>query len=163
MNVIGLSERHESNLRKLASHLLALPEDYGGFHMMNYETCGPCGTAACAIGHGPSCGFVKSEGETWDRYCQRLFGVGREGECVFYFWCFASNWASVDNTPEGAAKRILWLLERGLPEDAYQQRHGISPLCYENWEPQPEIPVVILTKEYECEGVRRPRAKQPCA
>lgn len=45
-------------------------------------------------------------------------------------WCFSALWVHRDNTPEGAALRIEWLLKNGLPEDLDEQMYGEGPLCY---------------------------------
>jgi hypothetical protein len=45
-------------------------------------------------------------------------------------WCFGSAWATVDNTAHGAGRRILWMLDNGVPEDAERQRDGLAPLSY---------------------------------
>ena len=45
-------------------------------------------------------------------------------------WCFSSRWADIDNTPTGAALRIEWLLNHGLPKDWRKQMVGEAPLCY---------------------------------
>lgn len=41
-----------------------------------------------------------------------------------------SDWSETDNTPEGGAARIRWLLEYGVPRNAKAQRNGRAPLCY---------------------------------
>lgn len=40
------------------------------------------------------------------------------------------QWYKVDNTPEGAAKRIEYLIEYGLPHDWRLMMEGAIPLCY---------------------------------
>ena len=91
-----------------------------------------CNTAACAAGHGPLAGIEPLEYETWNAYVRRCFvdthygsGVSRE-----FNWLFASDWTFFDNTPRGAAARIRYFLEHGVPDDADHQRRGIVPLCY---------------------------------
>lgn len=143
MNVIGLSPEHEANLRKLAAYLasgnlraafsMTIFDDATTIsHGMNKTDCGSCG---CAIGHGPYAGIPKNPGERWTDYSQRAFGPSVNLDCGDepadnWLWCFDSAWFDVDNTPSGAAKRILWLLDNGLPEDWDEQRIGTSPLCY---------------------------------
>lgn len=169
-NVVGLSESHESNLRKLAAYLLALPATYRGFSMSYYRVKTACGTVACAVGHGPkSLGIepnlreASDMADVWHRYAEEMFGVpvfqGHFRHTPNYVWLFQGSWEGVDNTARGAALRILWLLDNGLPENYEAQTLGTAPLCYARWTPPsaaPEIPVVVLTGPYEGEGsVRR--------
>jgi hypothetical protein len=116
------------NLLKLAAHLDQLPAD-DSFDMRwfradarCYESEVPtqhtCGTAACAIGHAPNIsGFEPREGETWHAYTVRLFGLDTleiaDGQ---FDWMFGSQWSDVDNTPQGAAKRIRYFLAKGVPD-----------------------------------------------
>jgi len=113
------------NLTTLAYYLSGLPEGYGHFGMYNYSqdresrfapiTRHECGTTACAVGHGPYAGIPIEVGEYWPDYSERVFIKGiyaREWE-----WCFSSSWSEVDDTAHGAAKRILYMLDRGVPND----------------------------------------------
>lgn len=115
------------NLLSLARHLAALPEDYAQFEMNWYRSaCSadlnateedredlalgrlPCGTSACAAGHGPiSTGKVRRHGEDWGQYIARVFGTIPTN----YSWfLFSAWWTEVDNTPQGAAARIAHLV-----------------------------------------------------
>jgi hypothetical protein len=141
----------ENNLRKLADYLLKLPENYKGFDMGTFlcvseedyyeleelvqdyglynKAFYECGTVGCAIGHGPLAGIPMNEVESvglWAGYSYRtLVQVGKKWD-----WCFSADWAQVDNTPQGAAKRILWLLDKGLPDNVDEQMGGADELCY---------------------------------
>jgi hypothetical protein len=134
---------NRGNLRKLADYLAALPRDYQHFDMSSFlcqpggltmppkeaSLLGSCGTVACTAGHGPAAGIPIPEGCTsWWQYCDSVFGATFAG--AHYQWCFAAEWKDVDNTPQGAAQRIYWLLEHGVPEDRYLQMNGRAPLCY---------------------------------
>lgn len=169
-NVVGLSETHEQNLRKLAAYLLALPEGYERFHMASF-----CGTSACALGHGPDAGIPR-QSDDWMRYAAESFGLGSTAQhwvLHSWQWCFSPDWAKVDNTPHGAAKRILWMLENGVPDDAILQECGKASLCYAATaiEPPPSaapptppsapLPVAVLTGPYE--SVRRKKNHAPAA
>ena len=134
-NVIGLSQYHEDNLRKLAAYLLS-GELKAHFDMEVFSDSCPgglsmetiCGTVGCAAGHGPYAGIPKEEGEEWPDYIDRQFGFSDYD--FNHSWCFDGGWRHVDNTPEGAAKRILWLLDNGLPDNASDQAQQKAPLCY---------------------------------
>ena len=143
------------NLRKLANFLLSLPEDYRHFDMETYYynpdqsdssevgemlaashlLNSPCGTIACALGHGPAAGIpVHDFDEEWIDYCERAFGVNyipwdehtNMSEHVLavtadpmidpYEYMFGGHWADVDNTPHGAARRILAVCDRFEPK-----------------------------------------------
>ena len=131
-----------TNLKLLADYLLALPEDYQHFDMGRWhgecycpigaylEEAPHCNTAGCAVGHAPYVQglpkpFVE---EDWAGYSERIFDLDEDsGE---WEWCFDSVWGDVDNTPHGAAERILQLISTGLPEDSYAQMRGVAPLSY---------------------------------
>ena len=85
-----------------------------------------CGTVACAVGHGPLAGIPAIPGEGWIMYASRCFigsvteeDNGFEGEYNRLFkYLFGEKWASFDNTPQGAAARIRYFLDKGLPENS---------------------------------------------
>ena len=133
---------NKARLKLLADYLLALPEDYQHFDMGNWhedydcpidaylEEASHCNTAGCAVGHAPYVqGLPEPYGnENWWEYSERIFEM--EWESDEWEWCFESAWEDVDNTPHGAAKRILQLISTGLPEDSYAQMRGVAPLSY---------------------------------
>lgn len=134
MNAIGLSDEHEANLRTLAAYLLR-GELRAEFDMNRFSESDSeykrttCGSVGCAVGHGPYVGINKNNCEGWFDYSDRVFGL--DGAGAGWKWCFDADWDQVDNTPAGAAKRILWLLENGLPDNWNEQEWGDAPLCYE--------------------------------
>jgi hypothetical protein len=89
-----------------------------------------CGTAACACGHATYLIEPKNPGESFSAYSRRVFGLEPEEIGEEWDWCFGSGWSFTDNTPQGAADRIEWLLKHGLPCDAYEQMIGQTPSCY---------------------------------
>ena len=131
---------NRDNLTKLARYLATLPDDYEAFDMELFFS-GPsdyvevdyarknggvdkCGAVACAVGHGPSAGILVPDHlilggiyVSWSGYVREFFieTYGRGAEAALAFgWMFDDAWTEVDNTPKGAAKRILWLLEHGI-------------------------------------------------
>jgi hypothetical protein len=123
-------KEHRDNLAKLADYLENLPDDYAKFDMEFFMSADgepidtpktvSCGTVACAVGHGPSAGIPVCGDNNWPDYVQRVFGVYHARESGAFEWLFAEWWASVDNTPKGAANRIRYYLENGVPhEDSY--------------------------------------------
>lgn len=135
---------HRKNLLKLAVGLLSLPKNTDKFNMAIYlespslgETCRPtkvveCGTAACAVGWAPTFGIKPKKNEDWEEYSERtLIGESKDVYSTSEWdWCFSPRWALTDNTSHGAAKRIIWLLLHGLPDNHDDQRRGYDPLCY---------------------------------
>ena len=117
---------NRDNLIKLRDGLVALPEDYESFDMLNFY--GPisskaaqanaplpsCGTTACAMGHAPSMVTPGLPNEKWIQYSNRVFSIDFT-EMVWH-WLFSGEWWGVDNTLGGAVKRIDYYLAHGLPE-----------------------------------------------
>jgi len=132
---------NRENLEKLASYLEGLPTNYQHFgmqsflcqdgHLYSYADTAPiagdCGTVACAVGHGPAAGIPAVHGnESWNAYAERAFDLNHDQ----WLWCFDGDWMHVDDTSQGAAKRIRHLLEHGLPEDPIEQCWGMSPYLF---------------------------------
>ena len=107
---------NKDNLRTLAEYLLR-PKLEARFDMASYaETFNrrtTCGTVGCAVGHGPYAGIKKLLNENWLEYTERVFVI--PSGLTEATWCFSSAWALFDNTPEGAAHRILYLVKHGKP------------------------------------------------
>ena len=132
-----------ANLVKLARFLYTEPIDRRHFDMSIYSesdndvACDnrECGTAGCAIGWAPVAGIAPLENEEWSDFSDRTLIIGWT-DADAWSWCFCMDWLGTDNTPHGAAKRIIWLLLYGLPDDWESQMQGrITPLCYRNWTP----------------------------
>lgn len=125
-----LSDFQRGNLERLARYLWDLPQD--AFDMERFSNgrgphhCG--GTVGCAVGNGPAAGIAALDGERrWGDYGNRVFApVGS----LVWWWLFDGHWAFTDNTPRGTARRILWTLRHGCPDDWRSQLWGESPLCY---------------------------------
>ncbi|MBD9544288.1 hypothetical protein IB276_33115 [Ensifer sp. ENS04] len=126
------------NLLQLAAYLDIVAQD--AFNMGSYsldedgEKIDPnvseCGAVACAVGHAPNAGLpvLLSDGNDWVTYSRRVFGLAPGEEP--WKWCFAGSWEWRDNTPAGAAKRIRYLVEHGVPENAELQRIGMAPYIF---------------------------------
>jgi hypothetical protein len=122
------------NLLKLADYLATLPKGYKHFEMAVFfcfdkkendrQTTPPqiirykrgCGTIACAVGHGPTAGIENKGWRKWGEYTQGAFGIDTfSGDFQFLF---SSDWSHYDNTPQGAANRIYYALQHGIPTAA---------------------------------------------
>lgn len=137
-----LTAARRRNLDKLATYLEALPEDYEHFGMGGWlvgasageaaryarENGGvaSCATAACAIGHGPAAGilvpacFRSGHFVDWRAYAQAMFS----GNLANRIWAFGSAWDANDDTPQGAAARIRYLLNKGEPPEDFDEPAG---------------------------------------
>lgn len=88
-----------------------------------------CGTVGCALGWAPFFGLKKNVGESWQRFGNRSL-IDVEIHPEEWRWCFSAAWSRVDNTKRGAAQRIIWLLQYGLPKNHREQMRGEDRLCY---------------------------------
>lgn len=103
--------------------------EYLSLHRLKEEDYKSCGTVCCALGHGPMAGIpVGDDYSSWEDYCFYNFGV--DVSSPEYDWLFHANWAYVDNTPKGAAKRIRIYLKYGVPKTFKEQLLGSTPLMY---------------------------------
>jgi hypothetical protein len=146
------NSKQRANLKKLADYLDTLPPDYKHFDMTYYtdhegncdledidelaskrpqEFLANCGTVACAIGHGPAAGIrryrtdIDCDGDfDWDEYSERVFGCISDNEVFEYL--FDSNWCHNDNTHYGAAARIRYYLENGVPKKGFRVNYDTS-------------------------------------
>jgi hypothetical protein len=139
-------------LRQLLAHMESLPADYAGFSMRNwvdndaldpeeYARCETnlCGTVACLAGHGPDAGICFTPEEIihhyngafpdWDNYSLRLV----EGDTALWQWLFAFGWTDVDDTLQGAIKRLRYALD-GKPIPA-----GMGDIFYNITEQDKEL------------------------
>ncbi|WOF44329.1 hypothetical protein KNJ79_05200 [Sphingopyxis indica] len=149
---------NRERLDKLATYLESLPEDYQHFEMSGYlfaldEEANEaeahyaqhnggvpsCGTAACAVGHGPAAGILMPEclitesphvsGKfyvDWDDYS--LLFTGEDcSNTPLWEWLFGGSWSYIDNHHRGAAARIRYVLAgREIPFGPYDlpaERH----------------------------------------
>lgn len=99
-----------------------------------------CGTAACAVGWMPRAGFKPKKNEDWYEYSKRITGLDWRDK--YSVWCFSSQWAYTDKTTKGAAERIEWLLDNGLPENWRSQLYGASQLLYKGYKSPKKMPNV---------------------
>lgn len=157
-----MQQVHLDNLAKLRDFLLAnmIPFHMADFRS-NQDEAGEefehltldeyekgefvCGTAACAVGWAP---FVippkpehfnsteeGAELKTWDYVHDTLIpGAYRQNRYDFD-WPFGYGWAGVDNTREGAAYRINYLIENGAPPRAFLANNleHIRARGYQRW------------------------------
>ena len=125
---------NKENLQRMADHIRTVPQEM--FDMSVYRQGDhnsiECGSVGCVIGHcihlAPQL-IRKSYGNVdFTSWSERYTEI----DCSSDEWlfCFCGEWVNVDNTPEGAALRIEWLINNGLPGDWEDQMYGNTPLCY---------------------------------
>lgn len=137
---------NRKNLQKMADYIRTIPQEKFNmrFFRRHEEVSHECGSVGCVLGH---CTVLDKKPlpmlaqiVSWNSrrlidfvsWGESFTGISkRTGE---WQWCFAGEWSEVDNTPEGAARRIEWLLEHGLPKDWDYQMCQITPLCYKGGE-----------------------------
>lgn len=146
-------KRANRNLLKLAAYLFDVENLKARFDMWKYcdhfltqECSTNCGSVGCAIGHGPYAGVKKYGREDFAEYCQRVFKIDQsdksdEEKRVNWIFLFDSYWRNIDNSSEGAAKRILYFLDnnRCLPVINYCSKRFIyDSLSYVRYNPNTE-------------------------
>jgi hypothetical protein len=143
-----LTPARRARLEKLAAYLEKLPTDYSHFGMATWlrATSGEdevryalhnggvpsCGTAACAVGHGPAAGILVPRsmitkdwwGEKsvdWHAYSERFLGKWEENRAaeIYFDWLFGEVWSAYDNHHHGAAARIRYVLDNGAPPEGF--------------------------------------------
>lgn len=150
-----LTAQQRENFVKLANYLDRLPSSYKEFDMsmfaVSIDSDNParsivvtpaklrpgCGTVCCALGHGPLAGIEVGDAPDWLSYSENFLSLVFTLETQrsiandnAWDWCFASDWDVVDNTASGAAARIRWMLNHGVPEDFQDMIDTVIPVCY---------------------------------
>ena len=101
---------------------------------------------ACAIGIGNPedyhvndsiTGLSKFQSGGWNDYSYKIFGVKKMGDIsdignMIGLWVAHEGWSRVDNTARGAGKRVLYMLENGIPDihSIQNMMSGQMDLCY---------------------------------
>lgn len=132
---IEIDDFRRANLVKLARHLWDKVSqeqfDMGAYSrssLLPHED--HCGSVGCAVGYGPRAGIPSVSSDLgWGDYTVRCLTDDVDVDN----WCFCGGWQDEDNTPRGAAKRILWALLHGVPEDF--RTHDIYVKPYALWTP----------------------------
>ena len=81
-----------------------------------------------ALGHAPRAGIAAAAGETWQSYAARCFAA--EFDSPHEGWLFSRRWSTTDNTPTGAALRLMYVLDYGVPFDWESIIEGHTPSDY---------------------------------
>ena len=125
-----LTRRQRANVKTLLKYLesgrLLAGFDMEQFNPTNSMFSTDCGSAVCIIGHGPHAGIKKFMGELWSDYADDRFGA-HSTECSWQFM-FSSLWKQVDNSVEGATKRVAYALKYGIPQTSGMDEN--LTMCY---------------------------------
>jgi hypothetical protein len=141
---INLTNESRENLRIMADYVKTRSLDT--FGMRNWvvfqgqtklpNTEHPCGSVCCIVGSAPALRkkypqFTPGNLEGWDNYARRIFlECEDDSDCEdVYQYLFESDWYNRDNSADGAAARIEYFLEHGLP-DNWMDQIGGDPLSY---------------------------------
>lgn len=107
---------NKENLLKAADFVEKIPQ--WSFSMECYRkgdnTKTECDSVGCALGHltgaFPEMVTFRSGGDiNFEKFADDVF----ELEDPSWMWCFASEWSMADNTQQGCADRIRFLVESG--------------------------------------------------
>jgi hypothetical protein len=128
------------NLIKAAAYIRTVPQEKFDMSVWRDNRSerpeNECNSVGCAVGH---CTFLDPNIKSVAKRHERLFNGFNFWEWSLEFfdlgnnqwnWCFDYEWGEVDNTPEGAALRIEWLINHGLPDNWEKQMNGEEELCY---------------------------------
>jgi hypothetical protein len=133
---------NKKNLISIARYLPTIRQE--NFDMLKFRTgdksSHECNSIGCVIGHCTILDDYENIPRTptgqinFQLWSEKYTGLPIDSE--EWAWCFSEQWAhwGTDNTPIGAAKRIIWLITEGLPENWREQITGEDPLCYTNIE-----------------------------
>ena len=127
-NLIKLANGLLNDNRRRTRFTMAVYSADGGAGEMQIE----CGSVGCAIGHAPFYGIEKNPSESWFAYSRRTLINRSTDDSSESRWCFSGDWAPIDNTKTGAAQRIIYLLQYGLPDTWKSQMDGDTPICYQH-------------------------------
>jgi hypothetical protein len=129
------------NLQRMVKYLRTVPQNQFDMGVWNSGVTPTveCGSVGCAIGHclgkisRKPIYYFDNEPESgidWGLWGMRVTGLHQWSD--EWVWCFSPLWDDTDNTPQGAAARIEWLLKNGsVPKNFREQMYGSEPLCYQ--------------------------------
>jgi hypothetical protein len=128
---------NKENLLWAAKFIRDVPQekfDMGVYREDDNDTDHICNSVGCVIGH---C-VALSGNRNVHRHISGDIDFLQWSESFFdikyldnaWDWCFDARWKHTDNMPEGAALRMEWLVEHGLPKDWQDQMIGNTKPCY---------------------------------
>ena len=141
-----LTDEQEGNFLRLARHLILasrapdwVPENFQmGTTIYDLttgdelkpadvsETSGPM--LLDPLGHAVVAGIAPLPEESWIDYQTRVLGAPFDSPLEW--WLLSSRWWHTDNTPVGAAMRLLYVLDYGVPHDHVLVSEGMAQSDY---------------------------------
>ena len=130
-------EMNRENLSRMADYIETVLQR--NFNMRRFRTgqrtAHECGSVGCVIGHCTILDkrplpILRSGDIDFDEWSEHFTGLDWFYDKDEWAYLFSSDWETIDNTPTGAAKRIRYLIENGLPRNSYKQILGSAPLSY---------------------------------
>jgi hypothetical protein len=87
------------------------------------------GPLACGVlGHAVRAGLKALTGETWLAYQERVLGAAFDSPLES--WLVSALWLRTDSSADGAAMRLMYVLDYGVPGDWEQILHGQAESDY---------------------------------
>ena len=107
--------------------------DISTFRRGQYQTP-ECDSVGCVIGHTTALdrknvlkNYTYDDGNIkFVDWSHRYFGLNLDE----WFWCFAASWQYTDNTVKGAAARMRYIANNGLPKNWEDIMYGREPINY---------------------------------
>ena len=142
----AFSRDQQENYVRLAKHLVMLAHDttwdaaeFGmdrqALDLSTGEDIAPDKVAAhpgplvCnPLGHAARAGMPVLPGEEWLGYQERVLGAAFDSPLED--WLLSFFWRRTDNTPVGAAMRLMYVLDYGVPSDWEDIRDGRAQSDY---------------------------------
>lgn len=128
---------NRENLQRMADHIRTVPQEKFSMEIYREDNTPTteCNTVGCVIGHCIYLGIpvYHTDGDQDSGIDYLLWAWQFTGMSPYtdeFKWCFSMFWENIDNSPTGAALRIEWLLNHGLPDNWIRQYCGQAPLCY---------------------------------
>lgn len=120
-NLLKLANYLELNVTQKMFNMQSYRENSEG-DSVTFRSKTDCGTVGCALGYAPLVNGLEAIAEEFiigmnhsnyldfSDYCKRVLGICNYKDKSWEF-LFASQWVGFDNTPEGAAARIKYLVD----------------------------------------------------
>jgi hypothetical protein len=124
--LVAEGERHERASFDIGETALDLMT---GDELQPDQTAAHEGPLACGVlGQAARAGIKAAPGETWLDYQVRVLGAVRDSPLED--WLLSRVWRRTDDTPDGAAMRLIYVLDYGVPGDWEAIMHGQAESDY---------------------------------
>ena len=143
----ALSKEQQENYVRLAKHLVLLVVEGALYERAEFDISETAlclmtgdwlqpeqvaahdGPLACGVlGHGVRAGLKALPNEDWLAYQARVLGAAFDSPLES--WIASALWRGTDGSAEGAAMRLMYVLDYGVPGDWEQILHGQAESDY---------------------------------